>query len=319
MALCLATMMVSGVAGCGDEDESEVAQAPAAGARAGAFGEDHSAGLASADVGAVLESLAQDHAAARTAIGPHQLRVHVEVALAPQGEPVTPEAQVGKPRPVADAVRDDIAVVWGSAPGSSPKFSLAQHNDHDHGRDVVVADERMYTRHEHRGWYVQPLQADVWELWLDDAQRSVSDVLALAAPRLQVEAIPRAGEGLAGGDAFALKLGLASTADPSRASTQGLREWRKDAEITAIAGDVVVDAKSGLWLSADVRVSYSLPGPDGRPLHGDAKVTGSVTPLTTDTATIEVPQPELQGVSPLLERTRYEVERARLLDGLAGR
>jgi hypothetical protein len=216
-------------------------------------------------------------------------------------------------------VRDDIEVVWGSSAGGPAKFSLAQHNDHDHGRDVVVADERMYTRHEHRGWYVQPLQADVWELWLDDAQRSVSDVLALAAPRLHIEASTRAGEGLAGGDALALKLAMADTNDPARASTEGLREWRKDAEITAIAGDVVVDARTGLWLSADVRVSYSLPGPDGRPLHGDAKVSGSVTPLTPDTATIVVPTPESQGVSPLLERTRYEVEQARLLDGLAGR
>jgi hypothetical protein len=314
MALCLATS----VAGCGDEDESEAAQAPAAGVRETVV-RDHSAGLASADVGAVLESLAQAHGAAREAIGPHKLKVHVEVALAPQGEPPTPEAEVGKPRPMADAVKDDIEVVWGSAPGGPPRFSLAQHNDHDHGRDVVVAEERMFTRHEHRGWYVQPLQADVWELWLDDAQRSVSDVLALAAPRLHVASSTRAGEGLAGGDAIALVLGLADTHDPSRASAAGLREWRKDAEITAIAGDVVVDARTGLWLSADVRVSYSMPGPDGRPLHGDAKVSGSVTPLTPDTATIEVPEPELQGVSPLLERTRYEVEQARLLDGLAGR
>jgi hypothetical protein len=303
------------VAGCGDEDESDAAQAPAASAPAGVDREDRSSGLASADIGAVLEMLAQDHAAARAGIGPHELKVHVEVALAPQGQPATPEAEVGKPRPTADAVRDDIQVVWGSTPGSPPKFSLAQHNDHDHGRDVVVADERMYTRHEHRGWYVQPLQADVWELWLDDAQRSVSDVLTLAAPRLHVESTKREGEGLAGGDAFALKLALADTHDASRASTKGLREWRKDAEITAIAGDVVVDARTGLWLSADVSVSYSMPGPDGRPLHGDAKVSGSVTPLTPDTATIEVPRE----VSPLLERTRYEVERARLLDGLAGR
>jgi hypothetical protein len=314
MALCLVTV----VAGCGDEDESDTAQAPAAGDRT-AEHPDRTQALASADVGALLESLAQDHAAARGAIGPHALKVHVEVALAPQGEPPTPEAEVGKPRPVADAVRDDIELVWGSAHGRPPLFSLAQHNDHDHGRDVVVADERMYTRHEHRGWYVQTLQADVWELWLDDAQRSVSDVVALAAPRLHVESSTRAGEGLAGGDAIALKLALADAHDPARVSGEGLREWRKDAEITAIAGDVLVDAKTGLWLTADVRVSYAMAGPDGRPLHGNAMVSGAVTPLTTDTATVKVPTPEEEGVAPLLERTRYEVEQARLLDGLAGR
>jgi hypothetical protein len=263
----------------------------------------------------VLDSLAQGHAAARATIGPHKLDVHVELSLAPQGEPPTPEAEVGRPRPVADAVKDDIAIVWASTASADPRFSLSQHNDHDHGRDVVVADERMYTRHEHRGWYVQPLQADVWELWLDEAQRSVSDVLALVAPRLAVTSTSRAGEGVGGGDAFGLALALADQPDPARVGADGLRAWRKDIDVTAIAGDVVVDAPSGLWLSADVRVAYTVPGPDGRMLRGDAHVRGTVTPLTPDTATIAVPKE----VSPLLERTRYEVERARLLDGLAGR
>jgi hypothetical protein len=98
-------------------------------------------------------------------------------------------------------------------------------------------------------------------------------------------------------------------------SADPLRAWRKDAEITAITGEVVVDAKSGLWLAADVHVGYTMPGPDGRDLRGDAHVKGSVTPLQPDTATIEVPA----DVAPILERTRYEVERTRLLDGLAGR
>lgn len=296
--------------GCGDEGDA--AQDPTA--IAGASSADRSAALASADVGAVVNALAQGHAAARSTLGPHELSVSVELSLTPVGEPSTPEAEVGHPRPVADAVRDEIRLVWASAAGSAPRFQLSQHNDHDHGRDVVVADERMYTRHEHRGWYVQPLQVDVWELWLDDAQRAPSDVVALAAPRLQVQATTRAGEGIAGGDALALQLALASAPDPTRVSAAPLQEWRKDAEITAITGEVVVDAKSGLWLSADVRVGYTMPGPDGRALRGDAHVKGSVTALGPD-ATIQVPT----DVAPVLERTRYEVERARLLDGLAGR
>jgi hypothetical protein len=301
--------------GCGDDGDDAAAPDPTAPAIAASG--DRSDALASGDVGAVVDALSQGHGIARTMIGPHQLSVSVELALTPVGEPATTEAEVGKPRPVADAVRDEIRLVWASAPGTPPRFSLAQHNDHDHGRDIVVADERMYTRHEHRGWYVQPLQVDVWELWLDDAQHALSDVVALAAPRLQVQASTRSGGGLAGGDALALQLALASASDPARVvgSVDPLRAWRKDAEITAITGEVVVDAKSGLWLAADVHVGYTIPGPDGRELRGDAHVKGSVTPLQPDTATIEVPA----DVAPILERTRYEVERTRLLDGLAGR
>lgn len=300
------------IASCGD-DEGDAAQDPAAVASAASG--DRTSALASADVGALVNALAQGHAIARTTIGPHELSVSVDLSLTPVGEPATPEAEVGKPRPLADAVRDEIRLRWASTPGTAPRFSLTQHNDHDHGRDIVVADERMYTRHEHRGWYVQPLQVDVWELWLDDAQHALYDVVALAAPRLQLQSTTRAGEGLAGGDALALQLALASAPDPSKAVQGPQQAWRKDVEITAITGEVVVDAKSGLWLAADVHVGYSMPGPDGRALRGDAHVKGTVVALQPESTTLEVPT----DVAPVLERTRYEVERARLLDGLAGR
>lgn len=303
-------------AACGDDDDG-AAQGPTA--QAGEAG-DRTAALQGAEVGAVLDALAQGHQRARTTIGPHRLTVRAELALAPEGDPKTTEPAVGEPRPVADAVNDDIRVIWASTGDAEPRLSIAQHNDHDHGRDVVVADERMYTRHEHRGWYVQPLQSDIYELWLDDAQHAVHDVLSLAASRLQLAAETKGGEGLAGGDAIALALSLAPTSDASRVPHEGTAAWRAQAEITAVEGEVVLDARSGLWLRADVRVRYAMPGPDGRPLRGDAHIRGAVEPLSPDTATAEIGNAsDWQKAEPLLERTRYEVERARLLDGLAGR
>jgi len=305
-------------AACGDDDDT-AAQAPTNAADEGG-GSDRSAALQNAELGAVLEALAQDHDRARATIGPHRLGIQAALALAPEGEPKTTEPAVGEPRPVADAVKDDIRIVWASAPESEPRLSISQHNDHDHGRDVVVADERMYTRHEHRNWYVQPLQSDIYELWLDDAQHAVHDVVSLAAPRLQLAAEAKSGEGLAGGDAIAIALSLADTTDAKRIVNDGTRAWRADAEITAVEGEIVLDARSGLWLRADVRVRYAVPGPDGRPLRGDAHIRGSVEPLSPESATAEIDNAsDWQKAEPLLERTRYEVERARLLDGLAGR
>ncbi len=270
-----------------------------------------SAPILRGEVRALLEALAQRHATVRAVVGPHRLTVHAVTALAPVGDPATPEPSVDSPRPVPQAVDDRLELVWAATQPNAPRFSLSQANDHERSRDIVVDEGVMYTRAKSRAWYHQPLQVDVFELWLDDAQHAVHDAIELAAPRLAIQASEQPGAGIAGGSAIACELSVASSSDPALFVGGDRQAWRAGAEITGVHGRVVLDAGSGAWLSADVQVAFALPGPDGRMLAGSLAVTGTVAP-----GAAAVVRPE--GAVPLLERTRYTVERSRLLDGLAG-
>lgn len=295
--------------GCGDDDDAPTATAPSASTAAAP------PALAAGELGALLDALHQAHSRVRGAVGPHRLEVHATFDLTPQGEPATPEPAVDERRPTPQHVDDRLELLWLTTAVNAPRFSLSQSNEHDRGRDIVVDGEQIYTRQRNRGWYVGPLQADLYELWLDDAQRSVYDVIALAAPQLAVSVTPTDG-GFASGDGSALRFTLARAAsrDLTRVVDHPRSAWRTNAEITEVEGTVVVDARSGAWVSADVRVGFSVPGPDGRPLAGQVAVTALATPVDVATP-LTVPS----GAQPLLERTRYDAERARLLDGLAGR
>lgn len=304
---CAAALALALAGGCGD-DAGATASADAAAPAAVA----HDSGpLLRGDVRALLAALAQSHASVRAAVGPHRLTLHTITAIAPVGEPTTSEPKVDEPRPIAQAVDDRLELVWATTQPNMPSFSLAQTNDHDRGREIVVDGGVMYTRARDRAWYQQPLQVDVFELWLDDAQHAVHDAIELAAPRLSVSASESAGAGLAGGGAIVCELSLAPGTDATLVPAGERRAWRGGAEITDVRGRVVVDAGSGAWLSADVQVAFGMPGPDGRPLTGSLAVTGTVEP---GAGALVRPQ----GAAPLLERTRYAVERSRLLDGLAG-
>ncbi len=296
--------MVLVLGGCADDnDAGSHASAPAA-----ADAPRASEGLANGDVAAVLQALHQSHARVRGAIGPHQLIVKARFDLAPQGDPATAEPALDELRPRAEHIEDVIELQWLTASPNVPRFSLSQSNDHQRGRDVVVDGERIYTRQANRTWYVGPLQADVYELWLDDAQRAVYDAVALAAPQLAIAVAP-------GADGQ-LRLALSRTGSTNAALVRDdpRSAWRSGATIDEIGGTIDVDGGSGAWLSADVQVAYSMPGPDGRVLRGSVALEARRTALGAD-APLGIPQ----DAQPLLERTRYDAERARLLDGLAGR
>jgi hypothetical protein len=300
------------LAACGDDEAAPTSATASGGAAATASLAPE--GLATGDVEALLEALHTSHGRLRTQVGPHRMTVRSSFDVSPQGEPATPEPAVDELRPVAQHVDDTLELVWVTAAVNEPRFSLSQSNEHDRGRDVVVDGERIYTRQKNRGWYVGPLQADLYELWLDDAQRSVHDVVALAAPQLAISVAKTNGGLGADGAALAFTLSRATATNASLAIDTTRAAWRKAASIDTIEGTIVVDAATGAWLTADVRVGFSMPGPDGRTLQGRVTIAGELSAIDASTP-LAVPT----DAQPLLERTRYDAERARLLDGLAGR
>jgi hypothetical protein len=262
--------------------------------------------VAAGDVAALLAALHRSHAQVRGDTGPHRIRVRTSFDLAPTGDPATPEPAVDEQRPMPQHVDDELELLWVTSAPNQPRFSLVQRNEHDRGRDVVVDGERIYTRQKNRAWFVGPVQSDVFELWLDDAQRSVHDVVSLAAPQLAVSAAQQ-------DSAIVLTLSRAATSDPSLAAAGGRAAWRSKAQIDAVSGSVTLDATTLAWQSAKAEVQFSMPGPDGRTLAGRVTIDASRQTVPGDT-----PLPIPADAQPLQERTRYDAERARLLDGLAG-
>jgi hypothetical protein len=253
----------------------------------------------------LLEALEQPHSVAREVLGPHRLVYKARFSLAPEEEPSPP--RVGKPVPIAQEVEDELELVWGSSPGEAPRFSLSQQNDHDRGRDVIVLDGNAYTRMSNRGWLVRPVESDVTELWLDDAQLAVHDLVELAAPRLHAVSESKEADGMS---TVKIDLGVSDSVDANLVPRAG---WRREVAIDEISGGLSLLADSGLWLSAEIVVRYHVRQAEGGVLRGTASLEGRIEQIAAEAAQISTPAQ----AQPLPERIRYDVERKRLLEGLA--
>ncbi|MCY1069418.1 hypothetical protein OV090_32050 [Nannocystis sp. RBIL2] len=311
--LALALVLAGGPA-CGGDDDANlpVAEAASLPPRPGAARQSQDE-LARAGVDALLASpspatllavLGQGHLVARALLGRHTLKYTAEFSLAPV-EAVRPA--VDTPVLSTQKVVDELELQWGAGPEEPVRFYLSQHTDQHRGREVMVLDEKAYTRLLHRGWHVRPLDADLHQRWLDEAQRSVHDVVELAAPALAVAAAEE-------GDTVRVTLSLAEAGArvPVPQGAAPGREWREKAEITAIEGTLTLERATGLWQTAEVRIGYGVRDEQGRALVGETHLTGTAA----RTPELQIQAPE--HVLPLPERVRYESERRRLLDGLAG-
>lgn len=268
-------------------------------------------GFAEGQPDAVIAALLQPHRAMRDAIGPHDLQYTSNVTI--QTAPGTPDpAPVGASALRSDAVRDNLSLSWLGTDDAGPRFSLSQSNDHDRGRNVVVLDGRMYVQLAHRPFTVQPVESDVHELWLDDAAHAVGDAVAFVAPGAAMQARAAAGEGLGGGDAVVISLELADTPAAPPAAAPG-QAWRQNARFTEISGSIRIDSATGAWLEAELTAAYELADSEGNIATGGLNLAGTLQPRSPDAAALSAPP----DAKPLPERLRYEVERQRILDGLA--
>lgn len=258
--------------------------------------------LATPSPATLLAALGQGHAVARELLGKHSLRYTADFKLAPEAaaKPV-----VDQPIALAQEVRDELELRWGAGPGEPVRFYLSQKTDKHRGREVIVLDEQVYTRLMHRGWHARPLDGDVHLRWLDEAQRSVHDVVAFAAPALAVTATEE-------GDVVRVELARGAAVDPALAAAGAGSQWRQRAELTEISGSVTLQRATGLWTAAEVHVRYVAVDDQGRRMLGETHLTGEVEAAED----LQVAAPE--GAQPLPERVRYETERRRLLGGLAG-
>ena len=244
----------------------------------------------------LLAWLHQGHRIARERLGPHQLSYQARFSVS------------GGSNPPATVV-DDLSLTWASPAGDPPRFRLEQHNDHGRGRELVVAKDSSHVRILPRPWVQRPLETELYEVWLDDAQRSVHDVVALAVDSMQITPLSEV-ETHAGRSVATYELALGAPSPEPTAKSDEHPAWRQTLKVDSLEGRLVVDVQTGLWLEADVRVEYTSSDEDTS-VQGKVAVRATVTPGPTPA--IEPPA----DVQPLSALPRYEHEQRQLLEGIA--
>ena len=85
-------------------------------------------------------------------------------------------------------------------------------------------------------------------------------------------------------------------------------------EITEIEGSITLARATGLWRAAELRVRFTVRDVQGRAQAGESRLSASLVALPAEQVVITAPS----GADPVPERVRLELERQRLLGGLAG-
>ena len=260
--------------------------------------------LATPAPGALLAALAQSHADARALLGPHRLHYKASFSVMPT-TPARPA--VDEPIQQEQAVVDELDLAWGSGPKDPVRMHLSQKTVKGEGREVIILDEQVFVRGAHRGWQTRALDSELHGRWLDEAQHSVHDLVELAAPALAVT-VQESGEELK------VELRRGEAVDPGLIAVGLGREWRQATEITEIEGSITLARATGLWRAAELRVRFTVRDVQGRAQAGESRLSASLVALPAEQVVITAPS----GADPVPERVRLELERQRLLGGLAG-
>ncbi|MBK7826008.1 hypothetical protein [Nannocystis sp.] len=307
------------LAACASEPATESASAsvdPAAEAAALALASDHpdpraeqararvDALLAEPGPRTLLAALAQSHTSARALLGPHRLHYKASFSLLPEA-PTRPV--VDQPIQQEQVVGDELTLILGSALRDPLRMHLSQKTDKGEGREVIILDEQVYTRLAYRSWHARALDSELHQIWLDEAQHCVHDLVELAAPALALDIQDT-------GDTLELTLRRADALDPTLVAAGHGREWRQRSEIGEIHGSISLDRATGLWRKAELSVAYVVRDVLDRPQQGKAELHATVEPAAAADLVIEAPAL----ATPLPERTRPELERQHLLHGLVG-
>ncbi len=257
----------------------------------------------------LLTALRGEHRRVRVTVGPHQLRATVTMATS---RPDQPRPKVGEPRGRALAVVDTLELDWFGGPTGRESFRIKQFNQQPEGngasKALLVLDEQVYLQQDEREWFQRAREDEEGVLWLEDVYRCVVDAVELGAPALALERLPPGS--LNGSPTTRIGLSRSSTNDTSKLPSNERSEWRAAAKVTELSGEIELDPESGAWLSAKVHVvlTHSVDVAWRLTVDLDAQLRPGAP------AKPDVPADAL----PLPRRERYEPERARLLDGLAG-
>ncbi len=196
--------------------------------------------------------------------------------------------------------------VWVDRTGN---YRLHEENDHDGGRDVVLAGRELAVALRYGKMIRRPAEEPEPTRLLEEGLGGPWSVFELAAPRAKVD---KTGTDLVGGaqaTVYALSLAEGTAAVPPARPFSGLRAWRGAVTIDALTGRAVVDDASGALLGMDLTVAFETKTEAG-PEQGTVEVHALVSDMA---ATTPIERP---AADELVLRQRTVPEARELLRGL---
>ncbi|RMG94507.1 MAG: hypothetical protein D6705_16040 [Deltaproteobacteria bacterium] len=182
------------------------------------------------------------------------------------------------------AISDHVELAW-----RPDALSLVHRNDHDRSHELRIVGKRVFTKLAFRPWYETPLETDAHEAWLDEALRFPHDALEAFGPALSVAAE----------DEHTFAIGRA---DPPSAEAPLVVEAAEGRFVAPEGGPIVFE----------LDVSFRVPATsDADEMSGHLRVSSRIVPDAR--ITIAAPDAAL----PYPEKTRLELDRRTLLEGLA--
>ena len=185
-------------------------------------------------------------------------------------------------------------------------FRVAETNDRDGGRDVVLAGRQLFVALRYGKMIRRVAEEPEPTKLLEEALGAPWAAWEIAAPWAAVQSGPSG----AGATEYRLSRAAIRTEDPAALETRkGLRAWRTGVVVDRIAGRALVDDATGALREFELSAAFTTKR-DGRDLKGSVDVKGALADVG---ATAAVTPPEAED---LATRQRIVPEQRELLGGL---
>ncbi len=239
-------------------------------------------------------ALMRPYRATVAVLGPHTLAIATSLA----------DAQSGK---TDEQLTDQTKLELGEANA----WHAVETNSADYGRETLFAGGKLYLRPRYQRWHVRGPEAPDEPITARDAYAEAMaatwDLFAPGAELTDLGPVQIAGRA---GRKIAVKL----SPDPRPAPAEPLvqRKWREGRLVTALTGEIVIDADQGVPLAVklDGTIEYTREG------HRHA-LTASVNAAVTAVGAIAIAAPSGDDVVATPERLREVDDRDFLLQSIA--
>jgi hypothetical protein len=228
--------------------------------------------LAQKDPEELARAMASTHATALAALGAHSVSIDSKTVVEEAGK-----------------ITDEMSEHTDLQIGEAGAFRGVYTNSADYGRETIFAGGRLFLRPRYQKWHGRAPETTEEPAQLrDQFYAAIAATWELVAPAAELTDLGAAQVAGRSGRKIAVKLSPSPRANPRETLSQ--RMWRENRSIEALAGEIILDAETGMPLAAKWagRISF---GRDGRrfamKLDVDAKVTafgfaGVVPPLEAD-------------------------------------
>jgi len=202
--------------------------------------------------------------------------------------------------------------VWMDRTGN---YRIVEQNDRDGGREVVLHGRELAVALRYGKMIRRIAEEPEPSRLLEEALGAPFAVFDLVARKARVT---RAGSDVVGGakaTVFELQPSDGAESDPGRA-VEGLRKWRNNASIDAVAGRIVVDDATGALVRCDLTAKFATTEGGQAGQAGEKPVQGNVEVHTVLSDVASTQPIEKPAAEDLAMRQRTLPEQRELLRGL---